>query len=158
VGAGFTLIEVLLAVGILGFVSFLFVSSAADLFRSSELRPEDVFWQGVTASRQLALDSNRVVTLRYSADKRSLVWSAGADPVRSLAFPGRQLEFLPIAEQATVLLGGQLTETGSIKAVRFYPDGGCDAFRAQLTDATGRRTLLAIDPWTCAPMLTAPAK
>ena len=157
--AGFTLVEVLLAVGILGFVSFLFVSSASDLFRSRELRPEDVFWQGVTAARQLALDTNHTVTLRFDEEKRLLSWTAAGDEAaHTLAYPGKQLEFLPVTTQSLVLLGGQLTETSGIKSVRFYSDGGCDAFRAQLTDATGRPQVLAIDPWTCAPMIAAPAK
>lgn len=151
----FTLIEVLLAVAILGFVALLFISSASDLFRSSEPRPDEVFWQGVTAARQLALESNQTVTFRYDQEKRSLVWTTGPETVRTLAFPGRSLEFLPVREQGAILLGGQLTETGSVKLVRFYPDGGCDAFRAQLTDAASRRIVLAIDPWTCAPMLAA---
>jgi type II secretory pathway pseudopilin PulG len=154
--AAFTLVEVLLAVGILGFVAFLFVSSAADLFRTTEPRPDEVFWQAVTAARQLALESNQTVTLRYDQEKRVLLWTAGPDTGHTLAFPGPLLEFLPVTEQGTILLGGQLAETGSLKLVRFYPDGGCDAFRVQLTDAAGRRTVLSIDPWTCAPVLAAP--
>lgn len=153
--AAFTLVEVLLAVAILGFVSLLFVSSASDLFRTSEPRPDEVFWQGVNAARQLALESNQTVTLRYDQEKHTLIWTAGPETVRSLAFPGRLLEFLPVTEQGTVLLGGQLAETGSLKLIRFYPDGGCDAFRVQLTGTAGRRTVLSIDPWTCAPMLAA---
>lgn len=151
----FTLIEILLVIGLLGLASLVLVNSASDLFRSREPRPDDVFWQAVTAARQLALESNRTVTLRYDQEKRTLAWAAGPDPGRSLAFSGQLLEFLPVAASGTVLIGGQLAETGNLPLIRFYPDGGCDAFRAQLTDATGRRIVLAIDPWTCAPMLAA---
>ena len=35
-------------------------------------------------------------------------------------------------EGDTVLIGGRLVETREIPAVRFYPDGTCDRFRAQL--------------------------
>jgi type II secretory pathway pseudopilin PulG len=153
--AAFTLVEVLLVVALLGFVAFVFVNSAGDLFRSKEPRADDIFWQGVTAARQLALEGNQIVTLRYDEEKHVLAWTAGASSGQTLAFPGKLLEFLPVTQQGSVLLGGQLTETDSIKSVRFYPDGCCDAFRAQVTDAAGRRSVLSIDPWTCAPMLAA---
>jgi prepilin-type N-terminal cleavage/methylation domain-containing protein len=156
--AAFTLLEVLLAVAVLGFVSLLFVNGASDLFRSTELRADDIFWQGVSSSRQLALDSDRTVSLTYNAEKHLLVWAAGQDAPRSLAFPGKLLEFLPAVSQGSVLIGGQLAETGEVKVVRFYADGGCDAFRAQLTDAAGHRQVLSIDPWTCAPVIPAVAK
>ncbi len=153
----FTLIEVLLAVAILGFVALLFISSAADIFRTTEPRPDEVFWQGVTAARELALESNQTVIFRFDLEKRSLVWNIGPEAGHTLAFPGHSLEFLPVTEQSTILLGGQLAETGGLKLIHFYPDGGCDAFRAQLTDANNRRTVLSIDPWTCAPVLAATA-
>lgn len=156
--AAFTLVEVLLVVAVLGMVAFAFIGGASDLFRTKEPRPDDIFWQGVTAARQLALESDQTVTLRYDQEKHTLAWTTVAAPGGSLAFPGPLLEFLPVTQQGTVLIGGRLTETDTIKFVRFYPDGGCDAFRAQLTDATGRRTVMAIDPWTCAPMLAAPQK
>jgi len=156
--AAFTLIEVLLAVAILGFVSFLFLNSAADFFRAKELRADDIFWQGVTAARQLALETNQTVTFRYDRDKHVVVWMAGPETSHTLAFPGKTLEFLPVTQQGTVLIGGQLTETTEITRIRFYPDGGCDAFRAQLTDAADRRMVLLIDPWTCAPMVAAAPK
>lgn len=151
----FTLLEILLVIGLLGLASLLLVNSASDLFRSREPRPDDVFWLAVSAARQLALESNRTVTLRYDQEKRTLAWAAGPDNGQARAFPGRLLEFLPVAGAGTVLIGGQLAETDGLPFIRFYPDGGCDAFRAQLTDATGRRSVLAIDPWTCAPMLAA---
>lgn len=147
----------MLAVAILAFVGFLFINSAADLFRAKELRVEDIFWQGVTSARQLALETNQVVTLRYDQEKRVLVWMAGPGTSNTLPYPGKKLDFLPATQQGMVLIGGQLTETTEITRVRFYPDGGCDSFRAQLTDAADRRTVLLLDPWTCAPMLTAAA-
>jgi prepilin-type N-terminal cleavage/methylation domain-containing protein len=156
--AGFTLIEILLVIALLGMGALLLVNSASDLLRTREARPDEIFWQAVTAARQLALESNQTVTLRYAKDKHALSWNAGSETAATLSFPGQLLEFLPVtAEQGTVLIGGQLTETGTIALVRFYPDGGCDAVRVQLTDAAGRRSVLAIDQWTCAPILAAAA-
>ena len=157
--AAFTLIEILLVVALLGLLAVGFVTGAADLFRTKEPRADEIFWQTVTAARQLALESDQAVTLRYDSEKHLLAWAVlGTTPEQILAFPGKQLEFLPVSTQGMILLGGQLTETDSIKSVRFYADGGCDAFRVQLVDANDRRAVLAIDPWTCAPMLVATAK
>lgn len=156
--AAFTLVEVLLVVALLGFIAFAFVNSAADLFRSREPRADDAFWGAVTAARQLALEGNQTVLLRYNEEKHFIEWGAGTEPVKTMPFPGRMLEFLPMVTQGTILLGGQLRETDSIKVVRFYPDGCCDAFRIQLTDPSGRLSMLGIDPWTCAPMLISPPK
>lgn len=156
--AAFTLVEILLVLALLGIVAFAFVNGAADLFRAKEPRAEDVFWQGVTAARQLALESNQNVVLHYDQEKHLLGWEAESKAGQTLPFPGKQLDFLPVTSQSTILIGGQLTETGSIKFVRFYPDGGCDAFRAQLVDGAGRHTVLSIDPWTCAPVLAATSK
>jgi len=151
----FTLVEILLVISLLGMIALVLVNSASDLFRSHEPRPDDVFWSAVTAARQLALEGSQTVTLRYDQEKRTLTWAAAPETARSLTYPGRLLEFLPVTGSGTVLLGGQLAETGSLPLIRFFPDGSCDAFRAQLTDATGRRVVLAIDQWTCAPMLAA---
>lgn len=154
----FTLVEILLVVALLGMLAFALVGGASDLFRTKEPRADEVFWQGVTAARQLALESNQTVTLRFDVEKHVLAWTASSAPGQALPFPGKLLEFLPVTSQGVILLGGQLTETDAIKSVRFYPDGGCDAFRVQLTDAADHRTVMAIDPWTCAPMLAAVAK
>jgi prepilin-type N-terminal cleavage/methylation domain-containing protein len=154
----FTLVEILLVVALLGIIATAFISSAADMFRSKEPRIDDVFWQGVTAARQLALDSNQIVVLRYDEEKHQLAWAGELAAGNTLVFPGKQLQFLPVVAQGMILLGGQLTETDAIKLVRFYPDGCCDAFRAQLVDNTDRRSVLNIDPWTCAPVIEPPQK
>jgi hypothetical protein len=154
--AAFTLVEIVLVVALLGFIAALFLNSAADLFRVREPRLDEVFWQGVASARQLALETNQTVVLRYDGEKHVLAWTAGSEAApHTLAFPGRLVEFLPVTEQGLVLLGGQAAETGALARVQFYPDGGCDAFRAQLTDAAGKRAVLTIDQWTCAPVIAA---
>lgn len=156
--AAFTLIEVLVVVALIGVLATVFMSNASDLFRANELRADDAFWQGVTAARQLALDSNQIVVLRYDAEKHQLKWAGETAAGSTLAFPGKQLQFLPTTAQGFVLLGGQLSETDPLPFVRFYPEGACDGFRAQLVDNADRRMVLAVDPWTCAPIATASNK
>lgn len=142
-------------VALLGLGAMLLVSGASDLIRTRAPRPDEIFWQAVTSARQLALEGNQTVTFRYDKEKRTLGWGVAPEGGRALAFPGQLIEFLPVTEQGSVLIGGQLAETGALGRIRFYADGGCDAFRAQLTDPKGGRTILSIDPWTCAPMLAA---
>lgn len=142
-------------VALLGLGAGLLVNGASDLLRTREPRPDEIFWRAVTSARQLALENNQTVTFRYDKEKHTLGWGVAPEAMHTLPLPGQLLEFLPMREQGSVLIGGQLAETGSLKVIRFYGDGGCDAFRAQLTDAKGRRSLLAIDPWTCAPILAA---
>ena len=153
--AGFTLVEILLVIALLGLGAMLTINGAADLLRTRAPRPDEIFWQSVTSARQLALERNQPVLFRYDKEKHTLGWGLTADSLHTVPFPGPQLEFLPVNEQGTILIGGQLTETGALGRVRFYGDGGCDAFRVQLTDSAGHRTVLAIDPWTCAPILAA---
>jgi len=157
-GAAFTLIEVLVVVALLAVAATAFIGGASNLFRAREPRADDVFWQGVNAARQLALESNQKVFLHYNEEKHQLEWKGETAAGKTLPFPGKELQFLPVVAQGLLLLGGQLTETDAIKSVTFYPDGCCDAFRVQLEDNKDQRWTLAIDPWTCAPMLVAPPK
>jgi prepilin-type N-terminal cleavage/methylation domain-containing protein len=152
--AGFTLIEIILVIGLLALVSALFVGGASDWLRARERTPEDVFWQAVSEARQLALRRDETVVFRYDEKSRALRWGEG-EAAGAAAWPGRAVELLPAQETSAVLLGGSLVETGRLTEVRFHPDGSCDPFRAMLTEADGRRRTLTLDPWTCAPMLPA---
>lgn len=148
----FTLLEVLLAVAVLGLVSALFITGSSNLFRARERTAVDVFWQVIQAARLQAVQEDAIVYLRYDEKTLRLVWSsAGAS--HEIDWPGKNLEFLPVEQNDTILLGGQLAGTGRLAAVRFHADGGVDRFRAQLTDAAGQVTRLELDPWTCAPIL-----
>ena len=68
-----------------------------------------------------------------------------------------RIEFLSTQKfEATVLIGGVLLETATLPQVTFYADGTCTPFRVQLRNGVGGVPVtLAIDPWTCAPVLTA---
>lgn len=152
--AAFSLLEVLLALALLGLTAALFISGAAALSRPRDVPPREQFWSALTAARQLALESGREVRLSFDRTERHLVWTDGfARQTQAIAVTA--LDFLPEVTEGAVLLGGELTETATLPAVRLYPDGACDPFRAQVQALDGRRALWQVDPWTCAPILSA---
>lgn len=155
-GPGFTLIEVLLCIGLLALVGALFIGGASSLMRAKEPASSELFWQVVANAREAAVESGRPVSLHINPETGTLVL-AGATLALETQIPGCQVTLLSATERRTVLLGGQLEETATRRVVWFYPEGTCDPFRAQLAESGGRRATLQIDPWTCAPVLPAPA-
>jgi prepilin-type N-terminal cleavage/methylation domain-containing protein len=150
----FTLLEVILAIALLGLVASLFITGGSEMFRARDRTMADVFWEAVQAARLQAVQEDTTVTLRFDEKERRLLWGAAGEP-NGLGWPGRNLEFLPTESRDTILLGGQLVGTGRLAAVRFHADGTTDRFRVQLTDATGQVSQLELDPWTAAPVLRA---
>ncbi len=158
--AGFTLVEILLALAIVALLAALILPGINGILRTMDNQaPDQVLWDTVLVAREKALTANRQVWLRFDADKKLLTWSDGAD-TRTAAWPAdAKLEFLqPKEGGATVLIGGRLVETQSMSSVRFYPDGTCDRFRAQIRVGAGAARVIAVDPWTCAPLIAAEAK
>lgn len=148
----FTLLELLLALALLGLVSTLFITGGRELFRAREFTAADVFWQAVQAARLQAIQGGATVILRYDEQSRRIVWGAAGES-QSLDWPARNLEFLRDGSRDTVLIGGRLVDTAVLPTVRFHPDGTIDRFRVQLTGHDGRVTRLELDPWTAAPVV-----
>ncbi|MDQ5979618.1 MAG: ral secretion pathway protein [Verrucomicrobiota bacterium] len=149
------MLEVILAIALLGLVAGLFISGGSDMFRSRQRTPADIFWEAVQAARLQAVQEDVVVTMRFDEKNQRLLWHGPAGGEHGLDWPGKNLEFLPADADDTILLGGQLVATGAVMAVRFHADGTTDRFRVQLTDAEGRVSQLELDPWTAAPIVRA---
>ena len=102
--------------------------------------------------------SDRDVTLQFDEKGKKLAWTNGTGGGEAaFATTGREvaLQFLPAQKNSSslILLGGQAVETGTgLPRVKFYPDGTCTAFRALFRIGASSRSI-AIDPWTCAPVL-----
>lgn len=151
----FTVMEVILALALLGLVAGLFITGSSQLFRGRERTAVDLFWEAVQAARLQAVQEDVVVTMRFDEKNRRLVWHGPTTGEQGLDWPGRSVEFLPAESIDTILIGGQLVGTGALTAVRFHADGTTDRFRVQLTDDAGKVSRLELDPWTAAPVVRA---
>jgi general secretion pathway protein H len=160
---GFTLLEVLMVLALLGLMAGLFITAARNFTADDARTPEDVFWQMVRDSRKRALLTGQPVRVSYAPESRdepaALVMSSnGADERVSFTGMGKvTVDFLPLEKtRSSILIAGQAIETQTLSAVTFYGDGTCSPFRVQIrSDAVNAVRMLAIDPWTCAEVLTA---
>ena len=154
-GRGFTLLEILLALALMGLLAAVLVTGGVNLLSEKPATPEAVFWKAVQQSRAAALTVEREVRLSYDSKNQAFVLDDGAAP-QVLTVPATReltVDFLSAAPGASsVLIGGELVDTKTIPAVSFYPDGTCSPFRAQFR-AGGAAHILNIDPWTCAQVL-----
>lgn len=171
---GFTLLEILLTLALIGLLSAFLVGGSARLLSTRGATPVEVFWQAVAEARRTALQSGREVRLRFDGETRAfLLLDSEAPPPGPLGEPPAperplrrfpvspelagdlEVDFLGAAAQGAnaILVGGVLLEARSLPHATFFPDGTCAPFRAQLARAGGR-SVLRVDPWTCAPVLT----
>ena len=151
----FTLLEILLAIALMGLIAAVLVTGGANLLSDKPATPEAVFWAAVQQSRKTALTAEHEVRLAYDAKTQAFLVDDGATKQPLPVPPTKDLtvDFLAAqAGQSSVLIGGELVDTKTIPAVSFYPDGTCSPFRVQFR-AGGAAKVLSIDPWTCAPVL-----
>lgn len=172
---GFTLLEVLLSIAIIALLASVLVGGAAHLMSDQPQTANEVFWKSVQEARKAALKSEHDVRLKFDREKKEFYLVDGQAPtvtdergvreeVRMKSFPipaatagDLNVDFLGASTKGgnTILVAGVLLESKTIPHVTFYSDGTCQAFRAQFTRG-GASSILALDPWTCAPVLTAP--
>lgn len=153
---GFTLVEVMLALAVIMLLGALLVPGVNSMLRAtSNAEPDRIFWDAVLAAREQALTTNQTVRLQFDKDKGVLNWG-GEPATHQKAVPaGVSIQFLQARAGSAILLGGVLVEAQEIPVVRFYADGTCDRFRVQLRRGQETPQVVAVDPWTCAPMLEA---
>lgn len=153
----FTLIEILLAVALIGLLSAGLVSTGSHLRGNKGKSTDEVFWAAVQAARRSALKSEKESLLRYdSKEKTFVITGEGTEQTLDLP-PLKELSVDLLQGQSSggaVLIGGQLVDTQTLPSVRFFPDGTCIPFRAQFR-TTGPARIVAIDPWTCSAVLEA---
>jgi general secretion pathway protein H len=161
--AAFTLLELMLALGIIALVGVVFIGGSAQMLNDRPVSADDVFWKAVQEARKQALKSGNEFRITFVDErdkgKRFVVSDGTAPrdfPLPATVGPDFTVTFLTTQKGASaVLIAGQMVETQTVPAVIFYGDGTCTAFRAQFQRG-GNTHLIAIDPWTCAPVLTPP--
>lgn len=172
---GFTLLEVLLSIAIITLLAGVLVAGSAHLMNQQPVTPTEVFWKAVREARKTALTAEHDIRLKYDKDQKQFLLIDGLAPT-TLAADGFTREEKPLKQfpipSATagdltfdflgpatkdggkgILVGGVSIESQPIQFVTFYSDGTCTAFRAQIM-RNGGASILSIDPWTCAPVLT----
>jgi prepilin-type N-terminal cleavage/methylation domain-containing protein len=161
----FTLLEILLAMAIIALMAAVLIGGAGRLLNDRPMTVDEVFFKAVMEARKGALTHERNVYLRYVGDDRDkgklFVVVDGEEkkefPIPPQAItPDFAVDFLSTQKGGNlVMVGGVVLETMPITAVTFYSDGTCQPFRLQVM-RNGAAGITAIDPWTCAPVLTPP--
>ncbi len=160
---GFTVLELLLAIAIIALLGGVLIGGSAHLLNDQPTSADEIFWKAVQKARKEALKSGHEIRLTFVDDRDKGKAFLVSDGITPQAFPlpaatsfGLTVSFLTTQKGASaILVAGQMVETQTIPAAIFYADGTCTAFRAQF-ERGGATHLVAIDPWTCAPVLTPP--
>lgn len=152
---GFTLLEILLALAVIGLIATVLIGGSARLLETKPLSPDQVFWSAVLEARKEALKGNTTVRLSFDDKAKAFLVDNGGAAPKSIPLAASPLDvqmiFLAGEATATNLMPG--TEVSNpLAAVEFYGDGTCTPFRMQIKTPVGTR-MIGIDPWTCAAML-----
>lgn len=158
--AAFTLLEIMLAIALLGIISAALVSGSVHLLNHGAETPEQVFWDASAKARETALKQDHDVLLSYDDKEKTFVLDNNGSTEKFPVVPDDHLtiDFLHASTsdgRGTALIGGQLVDTETIPFVTFYADGTCTPFRVQFR-TNGPADVIAVDPWTCARELTPP--
>jgi hypothetical protein len=157
------MLELLLALAIVALLGTVLIGGSAALLSDKPISADEVFWKAVQEARKDALRTGESVKLTFVDDRdkgKAFIVTHGVTPQPFPLPPtsGADLTVSFLTTQkgaAMVLVAGQAVETQTIPAVIFYGDGTCTPFRAQFQRG-GSTHLVAIDPWTCAPVLVPP--
>jgi general secretion pathway protein H len=154
--AGFTLLEILLALALIALLGTIFVGGSQAMLGGKSKTLDEQFWSICTRARKEALEDQKSVILSYDQKTRAYVLAEEAARVSvPVAGPDdMMIDFHPAqaSSGAQTLVGGTLVETEAIPSVTFYNDGTCTPFRVQIRANNGAH-ILSIDPWTCAQVL-----
>ena len=157
------MLEILLSLAIIALLAGVLIGGSAQLLDSRPASVDEVFWKAVQEARKSALKSGREARLTFVDDKdkgKEFVVDDGEVrhelPVPAASGDTLQVTFLSTQKGGnSILVGGVVVETQVVSPVIFYSDGTCTPFRMQVFNRGGAH-VVAIDSWTCAPILTPP--
>ena len=142
--AGFTLLEILAVLALIGLISALLLGSSEALLKAVAKEDiENTALSAIANARQSAVLTGRPLELQSDEQNRRLDWEEGG---AALSGEG-SVRLLPAVRTSAILVGGQAVEA-PLGRVRFYADGTCDPFRLEIVRDKIRQ-IVTIDPWTC---------
>ena len=152
---GFTLLEIVLAVAVIGLMATVVIGVSAHLLSEAPRDPEAVFWRACQEARKAALDKGGDVRLAFDDKAKAFVLSGALS--EAFAIPAAEEDFgveLLSGQEGgpSALVGGVLVSTQMVPYVTFFSDGTCVPFRVQIRSRGGVH-VISIDPWTCAQVL-----
>lgn len=160
-GRGFTLLEILLALGLLALLGTLLIGASSRVLSSKTVSTDELFWKACSEARRLALQSGHEVRLGFADDRDKGRRFTVDDGLGAREFPVTAAGEIAVnflsgqkVVGSSVIMAGQVIETQALPFVMFYGDGTCTAFRVQIRAGVNAH-ILSIDPWTCAPVLPA---
>lgn len=162
-----------MCIALLALLGGVLIGTSSHLLTEQPATPHAIFWKAVQEARKAALKAGHEIRLKFDRERKHFYLVDGLAPTTTAedgftrletplkTFPippetARDLtvDFLAASTKGglAILVGGVLLESRTISHVPFYADGTCRAFRAQFARGAAS-TILAIDPWTCAPVL-----
>ncbi|TVR50722.1 MAG: prepilin-type N-terminal cleavage/methylation domain-containing protein [Puniceicoccaceae bacterium] len=158
---GFTLVEIILVVAMIGlFVSLLVVNYETLLRRGPMQTVEETFWRATREARQRALFQRQPQRVVFDEEAHAfIIRSPGGDRNFRLDrgrwpadMEAEVTFFQDLPEDGYRLIRGELVRQRPIPQVVFYPDGSCTPFEVRLEVGDSSRSI-RIDPWTGAELL-----
>lgn len=148
---GFTLVEILLVLALIGLMGSVLIGGAARLLDTNkEVDPESALLSLFQKMRGQSVETGQIVELVQLPEQKGFLW--GADGLETLPVRpgGPRVTIIKAQTGRASLIGGQMVEE-PLERVRFYPDGSCDPLRVEVRKGDTRR-VFSIDPWTAAPL------
>lgn len=149
---GFTLLEVLLTLGLATLVAGLWMAGATGLLRSGKDRdPEDALLALLQRLRREAVTRGEAIDVVPLDDDRTFTWGPGEGEMAVLPeAPEVRVRLVEPDGSGLALLGG-VPEARPLARFRVHPDGTGDAARIEV-QRNGRVRLVELDPLTCSPL------
>eukprot|EP01034_Spumella_vulgaris_P011990 gene11990-15253_t len=151
----------LLTLALIALLAGALIGGSSALLSEKPQSAADVFWATVRAARKTALNAQQDLNLRFDEKTKAFILTPPDGAVQTFPVPVAANDLLVefLAAQKTggsILLGGTVVETEPLNGgVTFFSDGTCTAFRVQIR-LNGGAHIIAIDPWTCSPVITPP--
>lgn len=158
---GFTLLEILLVLALIGSVSSLVIISIGSIARTTPADAlEGAFWGAMREAREAAMRTRHTQEISFDPKElHFLVTGGGFSSIESVSLEHASdadkleavfMQVLPT--NSFTLLRGRLVTEREIASMLVFPDGTCQPVTVEFRFPGGTRRL-PIDPWTCAELL-----